>query len=62
MDASGPESEEGRSAFEALKKQLAIAIEQADHGELEDVDDGLADRVRAAGKKKLEAWRNANGV
>jgi hypothetical protein len=46
----------------ALKKELAAAIGQADRGELEDVDEGLADRVRAAGLKKLEAWRDVNGV
>jgi antitoxin ParD1/3/4 len=56
------DKEENRSAFEAVKNEIAIGIGEADRGELEDVDEGLAERVRTSGRKKLEAWRNNNGV
>src|SRR5260221_1127071 len=54
--------DEEHAAFEALRNELAVGIAEADRGELEDVDDGLAERVRIAGRKRLEAWRNGNGA
>lgn len=53
--------EEGGRSFDSVKQEISLAVAQADRGEMEDVDEGLASRIRTAGIKKLNAWRNGNG-
>ena len=38
---------------EELRESILRGVEEADNGELEDVDDGIMDRIRAAGQRIL---------
>ena len=45
--------EQDRPALEELRQRIQAGIDQADGGELEDVDDGIMERIRTAGQKIL---------
>ena len=52
-DVAGQDSE----SIEALRRKIHAGIEEADRGEMEDVDDDITERIRAAGHLILAAER-----
>src|SRR3978361_901988 len=45
--------DQDRAALEELRRKIHAGVTEADRGELEDVDDGIMDRIRTAGRKIL---------
>lgn len=53
--------QQDRASLDELRQKIAVGVAQADRGELEDVDEDIMNRIRAAGQKILTAGQKKSG-
>ncbi len=46
--------EQDSAALETLRREIKAGIEEADRGEMEEIDDGVMERIRATGRVHIE--------